>query len=90
MSCLGDGQSAWLQDGIEVTVQNYEGQPLTATLPKQVSVEVTEAGPDSGSGKVKTVVLANGLKAKVPGHIGVGKRIIMETSDGIYCRPAED
>lgn len=90
MSCLGEGQSAWLQDGIDIKVQNYDGQPLTAALPKQVTVEVTEAGPDLGAGKVKTVVLANGFEAKVPGYVGVGKRLIMETSDGSYCRPADD
>ena len=35
--------AAFLQDGMTVTLQSHEGDPISVTLPDQVVVEVMEA-----------------------------------------------
>ena len=43
---VGD-RAAFLQDGMQVTVESHEGKPLGISLPDQVTLEVTE-GRTSG------------------------------------------
>ena len=39
---LGD-QTIFLQDGMEVTVESYEGEPLSVVLPDTVTMQIVEA-----------------------------------------------
>ena len=41
---IGD-PAVFLQEGMKVTVQTYEGAPLTVELPDTVTLQVTEADP---------------------------------------------
>ena len=38
-------RAAFLQDGMEVTVESHEGRPIGIQLPDQVTLEVTETEP---------------------------------------------
>ncbi|MBV9062996.1 MAG: elongation factor P [Alphaproteobacteria bacterium] len=89
---VGD-QAQFLQDGMKVLVQTYEGKPIGIKLPLQVTLEVTEADPVLKGGTAapsyKGAVLENGMKIQVPPFINPGTKIIVSTEDGSYVRRAE-
>ena len=84
----------FLQDGMVVTVENIEGQPVSVTLPQSVTMEIVEADPvvkgQTASSSYKPARLENGAKVMVPPHIGVGTRIVVNTADGSYIERAKD
>ncbi len=89
---VGD-QTQFLQDGMKVLVQTYEGRPIGIKLPQQVTLEVVEADAVMRGGTAapsyKGAVLENGLKIQVPPFINAGTRIVVSTEDGSYVRRAE-
>ena len=86
--------AAYLQDGMVVTVQSYEGSPISVTLPDSVVMEVTEADAvvkgQTASSSYKPAMLENGERVLVPPHIGAGTRIVVNTADGTYVERAKD
>jgi len=89
---VGD-QVQFLQDGMKVLVQLYEGKPIGIKLPQHVTLEVTEADPVLRGGTAapsyKGAVLENGMKIQVPPFINAGTKVIVSTEDGSYIRRAE-
>jgi len=89
---VGD-QVQFLQDGMKVLVQTYEGRPIGIKLPQHVTLEVTEADPVLRGGTAapsyKGAVLENGMKVQVPPFINAGTKIVVSTEDGSYVRRAE-
>ena len=71
-SMIGD-QADWLQDGMAVTVNSHEGEPISIALPDTVVVEVLEADAvvkgQTASSSYKPTVVDGGLKVMVPPHI---------------------
>ena len=90
---IGEG-SAFLQDGMEVIIQSFEGEPLDAALPDTVIVSVAETEPvvkgQTAASSYKPAVLENGLRIMVPPHIESGTNIIVNTADGSYAERAKD
>ncbi len=89
------GEAAqFLQDGMPVTVENIEGQPVSVTLPQTVTMEIVEADPvvrgQTASSSYKPAKLDNGAKIMVPPHIAVGTRVVVNTADGSYIERAKD
>ncbi|MGA7675076.1 MAG: elongation factor P [Rhizomicrobium sp.] len=86
-------RAQFLQDGMKVLVQTYEGKPIGIQLPVQVTLTVTEADPVLRGGTAapsyKSAMLENGLKIQVPPFIEAGTRIVVSTEDGSYVRRAE-
>jgi elongation factor P len=86
-------QAQFLQDGMKVLVQTYEGRPIGIKLPQHVTLEVVEADAVMRGGTAapsyKGAVLENGLKVQVPPFINAGTKIIVSTEDGSYVRRAE-
>lgn len=86
-------RSAFLQEGMKVTLQMHEGRPISIRLPAQVILEVTEADPvvrgQSVSSSYKPAKLENGLRILVPPFIEAGERIVVDTSEVTYLRRAE-
>lgn len=86
--------AAYLQDGMVVTVQSYEGSSISVTLPDSVVMEVTEADAvvkgQTASSSYKPAMLENGERVLVPPHIGAGTRIVVNTADGTYVERAKD
>ncbi len=84
----------FLQEGMVVTIETYEGEPLSVALPAQVTMEVTEADPvvkgQTASSSYKPAVLENGTRVLVPPHIEAGTRIVVRTEDASYVERAKD
>ncbi|MBV9570962.1 MAG: elongation factor P [Alphaproteobacteria bacterium] len=89
---VGD-QVQFLQEGMKVLVQTYEGKPIGIKLPQHVTLEVTEADPVLRGGTAapsyKGATLENGMKIQVPPFINAGTKIVVSTEDGSYVRRAE-
>lgn len=82
----------WLQDGMEVTVDLIEGNPVGVRLPATVTLEVVEAEPvvkgQTASSSYKPAILENGERVMVPPHVEAGARIVVNTGDGAYVERA--
>ena len=86
--------AAFLQDGMQVTVQSHEGSPLAVELPATVTMAIVEADPvvkgQTASSSYKPAKLENGVRVMVPPHIAAGTRIVVNTADGSYVERAKD
>ena len=87
-------QKAYLQEGMRVFLQVYDGAPIAMELPQKITVEVTETEPvvkgQTASSSYKPATCDNGLRVMVPPHIGVGTRIVINTEDNSYVERAKD
>lgn len=87
-------QAAFLQDGMVVTIETYEEEPIGLSLPDKVTLEVAEADAvvrgQTASSSYKPAVLDNGMRVLVPPHIEAGTRIVVATADGTYVERAKD
>lgn len=90
---VGD-QHVFLQDGMEVTVETYEGAPLSVSLPPKVTLEIVEAAPvvkgQTASSSYKPAKLENGVAILVPPHIEAGTRVVVDTASSEYVERAKD
>ncbi|HYC05473.1 MAG TPA: elongation factor P [Azospirillaceae bacterium] len=90
---IGDAK-VFLQDGMEVTVQSFEGAPLSVELPASVTLLITESDPvvkgQTASSSYKPAMLENGVRILVPPHIEAGTRVVVNTADGTYMERAKD
>ena len=84
----------FLQEGMVVEVESYEGKPLGVSLPDSVTVEIVEAEPvvkgQTATTSYKPAILGNGVKIMVPPHIDTGTRVVVKTEDGAYVERAKD
>jgi len=91
---IGEEQVPFLQDGMQVQIESYEGSLIGVQLPDTVILEVTEADAvvkgQTASSSYKPGVLENGVKVMVPPHIAAGTRIVVNTADGSYVERAKD
>ena len=87
-------QAVYLQDGMMVMIESFEGEPLSVKLPDTITVELVEADAvvkgQTASSSYKPAVADNGLKVMVPPHIEAGTRVIIRTEDGTYVERAKD
>jgi elongation factor P len=86
-------RAAFLQDGMTVTVESYEGKPLGVSLPDQVTLAVAEADPvvkgQTAASSYKPAVLENGVRIMVPPFITAGEKVIVDTTELTYIRRAD-
>jgi elongation factor P len=91
---VGEDRVPFLQDGMKVVMQLYEGRPISVSLPQHVTLTIAEADPVLRGGTAapsyKGAVLENGMKLQVPPFIEAGERIIVATDDGSYVKRASD
>lgn len=89
------GESAtYLEPGMRVVLQTYEGSPISIELPQKMVVEVTETEPvvkgQTASSSYKPAVTNIGVRIMVPPHIDVGARVVINTVDNTYVERAKD
>ncbi len=86
-------RAAFLQDGMVVTVESYEGKPLGVSLPDQVTLAVAEADPvvkgQTAASSYKPAILENGVRIMVPTFITEGERVIVDTNEMTYILRAD-
>ncbi len=84
----------FLQEGMTVTIESYEGDPISVALPETVVMLITEADPvvkgQTAASSYKPALLENGSRTMVPPHIESGTRIVVSTADGSYVERAKD
>lgn len=89
---IGD-QRAFLQDGMAVEVESFEGQAIGVALPEQVKLMITETEPtvkgQTASSSYKPATLENGLRVMVPPHITNETAIVVNTQTLEYVKRAD-
>lgn len=84
---------AFLQENMNVTIESYEGEPLSVTLPESVVMEIVETEPvvkgQTASSSYKPAMLANGVRVMVPPFIDTGTKIVVNTKDSAYVERAK-
>ncbi|MCB1537647.1 MAG: elongation factor P [Alphaproteobacteria bacterium] len=90
---LGD-KGAFLQEGMAVQIESYEGDPLSVELPQTVTATISETEPvvkgQTAASSYKPAMLDIGVRVMVPPHIETGTRIVVKTEDGSYVERAKD
>ena len=91
---IGEDKVPFLQEGMMVTVESYEGKALSIQLPLTVVLEIVDADAvvkgQTASSSYKPAKLSNGLRVMVPPHIGVGMRVVVNTEDSSYVERSKD
>lgn len=86
-------RAAFLQDGMQVTVEFHEERPLGISLPDQVVLAVTQTEPtvkgQTAASSYKPALLENGLRLMVPPFIETGEKVVVDTNEVIYLRRAD-
>jgi elongation factor P len=88
---LGDAVN-FLTDGMEVTLNEYEGEAIGVDMPASVVITVasTDFGlkGDTATGATKPATLESGLKVLVPLFVNAGDKIKVDTRTGEYLERA--
>jgi elongation factor P len=89
---LGDAV-AFLQDGMDVTLELYDEKPISVQLPDHIEAEIVEADAvvkgQTASSSYKPAILDNGVRVMVPPHISAGTRIIVDVYAQEYVKKAD-
>ncbi|KAM0827207.1 hypothetical protein ACQ4PT_068350 [Festuca glaucescens] len=84
--------AAYLKDEMKVTLQYFDGRPLSGSVPPRVTCTVVEAQPNTkgltAQPQYKRVVLDNGLTVLAPPFIEVGESMVISTVDDSYMTRA--
>ncbi len=92
-SMVGE-QARFLQDGMTVTINSHESEPISIALPDTVVVEVLEADAvvkgQTASSSYKPAVVDGGIRVMVPPHIETGARIVIKSIDATYVEREKD
>lgn len=85
--------AGFLQDGAEVQVTIYKGQPMSMSLPAHIIVQVTETEPgvkgDTATNVTKAATISTGATVQVPLFIGEGDWIKVDTRTRSYTERAK-
>ncbi|HAV11731.1 MAG TPA: elongation factor P [Candidatus Moranbacteria bacterium] len=88
---IGD-LALWMIEGTEVTVSNFNSNPVNIELPVKVTLTVVDAPPgikgDTASSGDKLVTLETGAKVTTPLFVETGDKIIVNTETGTYVSRA--
>ncbi len=89
---LGE-EVAFLNDGMDVTLELYDEKPISVQLPDQIEAEIVEADAvvkgQTASSSYKPAVLDNGVRVMVPPFIAAGTRIVVDVYAREYVRKAD-
>ncbi len=89
---LGES-AAFLQDGMTVSIESYEGKPISIQLPAKVTMTIVEADPvikgQTATTSYKPAILENGVRVMVPPFIAAGEKIVVDTMSLEYVERAK-
>ena len=82
----------FLKEGLEITVQMYNGEILGLVLPEKIEYEVVETTDavkgNTTNNATKDATIETGYTLRVPMFISQGEKIIITTADGKYSSRA--
>jgi len=85
---IADVQQAFLEEGVTVKGQFFEGNIISISLPEniQVEIETTESTVkgQTAASSYKPATLTNGLKIMVPPFINEGDKVLIKSTDLSY------
>lgn len=85
--------AVFLQDGMIVMIESYEGTTIRVELPETVTMAVTETEPtvrgQTAAASYKPAILENGVRTMVPPFVDISDRVVVNTADGTYAKRAE-
>ncbi|MEM6973205.1 MAG: elongation factor P [Pseudomonadota bacterium] len=88
---MGD-RRPFLQDGMTVTIEYYETEALSASLPEKVTCTITETEPvvkgQTAANSYKPAILDNGVRVMVPPFVGQDEKIVVNTETMEYVERA--
>lgn len=89
---LGDS-AQWLQPGMKILAEYYNGKPIAIDLPNSIELEIVETSPVMRSAtktaSFKPAKLENGATVNVPEFIPQGERIRVNPNTGEYLDRAK-
>jgi elongation factor P len=89
---LIEDQMVYIKPNTVISVQMFEGKPVSVELPAAVDLLVTETAPQvkgaTATNQLKEAELETGLKTRVPPFIENGEMIRVNTEDGSYISRA--
>lgn len=90
---LGDN-AQWMQPGLKILAEYYDGRPIGIQLPTSMVFEVTDTAPvmktATKTASTKPATLENGVVIQVPEFISTGERVRVNPSTGEYLDRAKD
>ena len=90
---LGDN-AQWLQPGMKILAEYYDGKPIGIELPQYVVLEVVDTAPvmktATKTASSKPAKLENGVTVNVPEFISTGERLRINPSTGEYMDRAKE
>lgn len=89
---LGD-RRPFLRDGMTVTIEYHEEEPLSVQLPESVILEITETEPvikgQTATSSYKPAMTNVGVRVMIPPFVSVGESIVVSTETGEYQERAK-
>lgn len=89
---LGDA-AQWMQPGMKIVAEYYQGKPIGIELPNSVELEIVETAPVMKSAtktsSFKQAKLENGVSVNIPEFIPSGIRIRVNPNTGEYIDRAK-
>src|SRR5438067_4060744 len=90
---LGDN-APWMQPGMKILAEYYDGRPIGIELPQYVVLEVVDTAPvmktATKTASSKPAKLENGVTVNVPEFISTGERLRINPSTGEYMDRAKE
>jgi elongation factor P len=84
---LGDN-AQWMQPGMKIQAEYYDGRPIGIRLPNSLVLEVVETAPvmktATKNASSKPAKLENGVSINVPEFIGTGDKVKVNPTTGEY------
>ena len=89
---LGDN-APWMQPGMKIQAEYYNGRPVGIRMPNSLVLEVVETSPvmktATKTASSKPAKLENGVTIQVPEFIGTGDKVKVNPSTGEYQERAK-
>ena len=78
---------------MKVVIEMHEERPIGLSLPDPGVLEVAETEPtvkgQTASSSYKPAIANNGVRIMIPPYMGVGEKIVVDTTTGEYVRRAD-
>jgi elongation factor P len=89
---LGDN-AQWMQPGMKIVAEYYDGRPIGIQLPNALVLEVVETAPvmktATKTASTKPATLENGVTVNVPEFVATGEKVRVNPNTGEYMDRAK-